>query len=123
MDCLFCKMVKEEIPTKKIYEDDKVIVILDLYPVANGHSLIIPKKHFESFMDIDDETLTHIHNVAKKLTPTLMQKMNATGLNISVNYGDRQEIKHYHMHLLPDYNKKVKYNQEQAYEILKDTTF
>ena len=123
MDCLFCKMVEGSIPTKKIYEDDKVIVILDLHPEANGHSLIIPKKHFNDFTDIDDNTLSHIYSVAKKITPKLMEKMNATGLTLSINYKDRQLIKHFHMHVLPDLNKKVIYNQDEAYEILKDTIF
>ena len=120
-NCIFCKIIKGEIPDKRIYEDDKVIALLDLHPAANGHTLIIPKKHIADMMEMDDETLIHINNVAKKLTPILMKKTNSTGLSIRVNYGDSQEIKHYHMHLLPNYNYgKITLSQNDAYEILKD---
>ena len=120
-NCIFCKIVNGDIPSKKIYEDNDVIVILDLHPACDGHSLIIPKKHITDMMDMDKETLNKIWNVAQKLTPTLMNKMNATALSLRVNYGDSQEIKHFHMHLLPNYMyKKPKLKQEESYEILKD---
>jgi histidine triad (HIT) family protein len=121
-DCLFCKMVKGEIPCKKIYEDDKVMAILDLHPSADGHTLIIPKEHFTDFYDIDDETLTHIYGVAKKLAPILIDKIQAKSLSLRINYGDTQEIKHFHMHLLPNYGiKKCTMSQNEAWEILKDS--
>lgn len=121
MDCLFCKMIKGEIPCKKIYEDDTVIAILDLYPDADGHTLIIPKKHIEDMMDLDNDTLLKINEVAKKLTPILMKKMKAKAFSTRVNFGTSQAIKHYHMHLLPNFHVKAcTINQEKAYEILKD---
>ncbi len=122
MNCLFCKMISGEIPCKKIYEDDKVIAILDLHPSSDGHTLIIPKKHYDDMLTIDNDMLIHIHSVAQKLTPILMKKMNASALSIRINYGDTQEIKHFHMHLLPNYGiKKAKLTQDEAYEILKDS--
>ncbi|MBR1416838.1 MAG: HIT domain-containing protein [Bacilli bacterium] len=122
MDCLFCKIINGEIPCKKIYEDDKVIAILDLHPSSDGHTLIIPKKHVTDLMEIDDETLSYVNTILKKLTPILMNKMNATAFSLRVNYGTSQEIKHYHMHLLPNYQvKKTTLTQEQSYEILKDS--
>ena len=120
-NCLFCKIIKGEIPDKRIYEDDQVIALLDLHPACDGHTLIIPKKHITDMMEMDDETLIHIYEVAKKLTPTLMDKTNSTGLSLRVNYGDSQEIKHFHMHVLPNYQyKKPSMSQEEAYELLKD---
>ena len=106
MDCLFCKMVNKEIECKKIYEDDLVIAILDLHPDSNCHTLIIPKKHYEDFTKLDNDILIHINEVAKKLAPVLIEKANATSLSIRINYKDSQYIKHYHMHLLPDYQFK-----------------
>lgn len=120
-NCIFCKIANGEIPSKKIYEDEDVIVILDLHPACDGHSLIIPKKHITDMVEIDEQTLNKVWKTANKLTPTLMEKMNATGLSLRVNYGDAQEIKHFHMHILPNYQyKKPSLTQEEAYEILKD---
>ena len=119
-NCIFCKIVNGEIPSKKIYEDEDVIVILDLHPACDGHSLIIPKKHITDMIEMDNETLNKIWKVANKLTPTLMEKTNSTGLSLRVNYGDSQEIKHFHMHLLPNYQyKKPSMSQEEAFELLK----
>ena len=72
---IFCKIVKGEIPSKTIYEDDKVLVILDVNPRGNGHSLIIPKKHYKDLYDIDNETLIHIFSVAKKIGDMLEDKL------------------------------------------------
>ena len=119
MDCIFCKIVNGEIPSKKIYEDDYVIAILDLNPAVDGHTLIIPKKHVVDMMDIDEETLMHVYDTAKKLTPILMNKLNKTAMSLRVNYGDSQEIKHFHMHLLPNYGlDKPTLSQEEVYDIL-----
>lgn len=121
MDCLFCKMIKGNVPCKKIYEDETVIAILDLYPNSDAHTLIIPKKHIADINEMDEKTLGHIHKVAQKLIPTLMDKTNSEGISIMVNYGKSQAIKHYHMHLLPNYHiKKATMSQEEAYSLLKD---
>lgn len=118
-DCLFCKIIKNEVESKKIYEDDKVIAILDAYPDVDGHTLIIPKKHYNDFNDLDDEILLHINKIAKKLVPMLMDKFNATGFALINNYGDRQIIKHYHLHLLPDYmKKKATMSNTEAFKII-----
>ena len=120
-NCIFCKIINGDIPSKKIYEDDNVVVILDLHPACDGHALIIPKKHITDMMEMDNDTLNNIWKIAQKLTPILMDKMNATGLSLRVNYGDSQEIKHFHMHVLPNYQfKKPTLTQEESYEILKD---
>lgn len=102
MDCIFCKIVNRELPSKVLYEDDTVMVIMDANPIRDGHSLVIPKKHFTDFTELDDDTTKHIFNVAKKMTNTLMDKMNAKSLTLLINYGDDQMVKHYHLHLLPD---------------------
>lgn len=121
-NCLFCKMIKGEIPYKKVYEDSNVLAILDLYPSSDGHTLVIPKKHVTDMFELDKDSLTHIYEVAKKLSPTLMDKFNATALSLRVNYGDTQEIKHFHLHILPNYGiKKPTLSQSDAYEIIKDS--
>lgn len=103
MDCIFCKIANGELSSKKLYEDDVVMVIMDVNPIRDGHSLVIPKKHFTDFMELDDETTKHIFNVAKKMTNVLMNKLNAKSVTLLINYGDDQKVKHYHLHLLPDF--------------------
>ena len=105
MDCLFCKIIKKEIPAKVLYEDDKVLVIMDAFPEVDGHSLIIPKKHFSDLFELPDELLLHINKVGKIMTTKLLKNLSETSMTWSINYGDRQAIKHYHLHLLPNYGR------------------
>ncbi len=106
MDCLFCKIANGEIPSYKIYEDDIVLAFLDINPDSDGHTLIIPKKHFKDLDDIDDETLNHVNKIAKKLKKLLEEKLNCDGMSLLQNNGTVQEVKHYHLHLKPYYNEK-----------------
>lgn len=119
-NCIFCKIIQGEIPAKKIYEDDKVIAFLDIHPAVDGHTLVIPKEHYEDFTALSDEMVAHIYQVAKKLGKEIMEKLGSKGLTLSVNYGETQEVKHFHLHLLPDYHlKKQEKTIEEVYEILK----
>lgn len=103
MDCLFCKIVSGDIPSNTIYEDEIVKVFLDINPTSNGHCLIVPKKHYTNIEDIDLETLKHINEVAKKMYKELKEKLNCEGLTLVQNNGLGQEVKHYHLHLVPRY--------------------
>lgn len=119
MNCLFCDIIKGNVESFKIYEDDLVIAILDAYPDVNGHTLIIPKKHYKDFKELDDEIILHMNKVAKQLNEKLMTKLGSSGFAFMVNYGDRQVIKHFHLHLLPDYNKKkATKSPKEIYELL-----
>lgn len=103
MDCVFCKIIKGDIPSYTIYEDEIVKVILDINPVSNGHMLIIPKTHYVNLMDIDDSVLSHIMNISKELYKKYKDKLNMDGLTITQNNDYGQEVKHYHLHLIPRY--------------------
>ncbi len=130
MDCIFCKIVKGEIPCLKIYEDDKTLAFLDINPDSNGHTLIIPKKHFKDLDDIDNDTLLAINNTSKIIKKMLEKKLNCDGISLLQNNGDVQEVKHYHMHIKPYYNNKksielIKHKEyikdpKDIYEILKE---
>ncbi len=105
MDCLFCKITSGEIPSKTIYENEHVKAIMDINPTSNGHILIIPKKHVTDFTEMDNVTLGHINNAAKIIKEKLYNALNPDGLVLVVNYGLTQEVKHYHLHLIPAYKK------------------
>lgn len=120
MDCLFCKIIEGSIPSKTIYEDELVKVFLDINPNTNGHCLIIPKKHIVTVKEVDNILTTHILEVEKKIYDLLKEKLNIKGLTIVQNNELGQDVKHYHVHLIPRYeddNWKMNFNQES----LKDT--
>ncbi|MCX7694557.1 MAG: histidine triad nucleotide-binding protein [Caloramator sp.] len=102
MDCIFCKIANNEIPASKVYEDENVIAFKDINPVAPVHILIIPKKHYESVLEIDTEgnILNNIFKVAK----IIAQQMNLIdeGFRLVTNTGEKagQTVKHIHFHLL-----------------------
>jgi len=120
MDCIFCKISKKLLGSKTLYEDDKVIAIMDINPVCDGHVLIIPKEHYETVFQVPDEVLCHMFNIGKQICKKLMTKLNETGLTFSINYGTKQEVKHLHLHLMPDYEKMPTKTYEEIYQILMD---
>ena len=99
------------------------MVIMDANPSVDGHVLIIPKKHYTDYQELDSNITTHIFEVAKKIGPKIMQKLNAESLTLLINYGEDQKVKHFHMHLLPNFGTRdsmaTKPNDE-IYTILKD---
>lgn len=119
MDCIFCKIINGEIPSYTIYEDEIVKVFLDIEPKSNGHTLIIPKKHYLDLGEIDQETLNHIMKISKKIKPLLEEKLKPQGLTIVQNNGTIQEVKHYHLHLIPIYDNNKIDDIEKIYDILK----
>ena len=118
MDCLFCKIVNGDIPSYKIYEDDKVIAFLDIHPRNNGHTLLIPKKHYTDFSELDDEILLHLHKITKNIVNVLREKLGSTGFCINTNYLDTQEIKHFHLHIVPSGQEKILEVEKISYEVL-----
>ena len=123
MDCIFCKIIKGEIPSKVLYEDELVKVIMDVNPTVNWHALIIPKKHYTDYLELDQDIITHIWDAAKKMGPSIMDKLKAKSLTLLVNFGDDQQVKHFHMHLLPNFGtmeSKATKTSEEIFSILKD---
>ena len=122
-DCLFCKIANKEIEAKILYEDEYLMVILDAYPDTDGHTLVIPKKHYEDIYSIDPEMFLKIFTTGKEKAQTLMNKLDKSSLTFLINYGDAQAIKHFHLHLLPDFmHKEHKYSKEETYDkLMKDS--
>ena len=102
-DCLFCKIINNEIPSKKIYEDDKVLVIMDINPKQNGDLLVILKRHAMDFNDLTDEEVIYINKILKDMEKHVLERLKAYGFEIITNVGKYQDIKHYHVHLTPGY--------------------
>ena len=119
-DCIFCKIISGEIPCMKIYEDDLVLAYLDIAPDSDGHTLIIPKKHYKDIFYIPSETLLHIYDVSKVLMKKLEEKLGCDGFSLLQNNGSVQEVKHYHLHIKPYYNDKKSIELIKHKELIKD---
>jgi histidine triad (HIT) family protein len=106
-ECIFCKIANNEVKSFRIYEDEKILAFLDINPVGIGHTLIIPKEHYENVFDIPKEILEKIISVAKTLSEKYKEKLNATGINIlhASEKDAQQSVFHFHIHLVPRYSK------------------
>jgi len=101
--CIFCKIVQGEIPCHKVYEDDLLLVFLDINPFTYGHMLIIPKRHAADLSELNEAELVAILPLSQRLAADVRQKLGASGVNILQNNGKDagQVVFHYHMHLIP----------------------
>ena len=118
-NCIFCKIVNGEIPAKVIYEDEIVKAYLDIHPSGTGHTLIIPKNHYTDLDDIDEEVLGHIMKVSKIIKKRIDERLKPNGIKIVQNNGSLQEVKHYHLHIVPYYAINKDLSLDEVYEILK----
>jgi histidine triad (HIT) family protein len=102
-ECIFCKIVRADIPSYKIYEDDYTLAFLDIAPVSKGHTLVIPKKHYANFEDIPEEELCALIKTVKKIGGMLKEGLGVFGYNMQVNNDPivGQIIPHIHFHLIP----------------------
>lgn len=104
--CIFCKIIDGSIPSSKVYEDDKILAILDLSQTTYGHTLVMPKKHYQNILEIPHDELADlmikVQDIAKKIT----SKLNANGVNILANTNEAagQTVMHLHIHIIPRYD-------------------
>ena len=105
-ECIFCRIIKGEIPSSKIYEDEKVYAFLDIQPVNKGHTLVIPKNHSLDLTDMDDEDVCAVFRTAKKLAPAILKATGATGFNLGMNNKKSagQLVMHSHLHIIPRFD-------------------
>lgn len=102
-DCIFCKIVQGDIPCFKVYEDDRVLAFEDINPIAEGHTLITPKRHAQDLWEIPSEDLVAIHLASQKIIRAIKKALNPTGVALlQLNgRGVNQVVMHYHLHLMP----------------------
>lgn len=129
--CIFCKIINNEIPSYKIYEDENVLAFLDISQVTKGHTLVIPKKHAVNIFDVDAVSMNNVYQSVQKLAKEIVEKLGAKGVNIINNNEEiaGQTVFHYHVHIIPRYDKNDKltlvFNKneekdiEATYELLK----
>lgn len=106
-DCIFCKIVEGRIPAAKLYEDSKVISFLDIMPANKGHCLVVPKKHTENLIEMEDDDLAATIKAAKKIARALSLSFGNGSFNIVMNNGKEagQVVNHAHIHIIPRFQK------------------
>ena len=104
--CIFCKIINGEIPSKKVYEDDDVLAILDISQATVGHTLVMPKKHYANLIEIPNNEYTKVMLKVKEIAENINKKLKPAGINILNNCGEvaGQTVMHYHVHILPRYD-------------------
>ena len=106
-DCIFCKIVDGKIPAAKVYEDSKVISFLDIMPANKGHCLVVPKKHSQTLIEMEEDDLIATIKAAKKVASALSLSFGNGSFNIVMNNGKEagQVVNHAHIHIIPRFQK------------------
>ena len=117
-DCIFCKMVAGQIPVTKIYEDDTVLSFLDIGPLSDGHTLVIPKAHYVNMHDCPSEVLGQIGKQIGKIAKAVSLAMNSDGYNVLCNTGRAagQLVEHVHFHIIPRNQGDAVFGRWPAYQ-------
>lgn len=111
---IFCRIASGEIPTDKVYEDDDVLAFLDISQVTKGHTLVIPKKHYDNFLTTPQEIMHKVMDIAQRIGQIQIKMLGAVGVNIIANCYEAagQTVMHYHVHVIPRYGNKDEFKIE-----------
>jgi histidine triad (HIT) family protein len=103
MDCIFCKIGAKEVQAAIVMEDEHAYAVLDAHPIAPGHTMVIPKMHAVTILDLPKEEMEPVFLLVQKMTARLKEVLNADGFTIGMNHGDAggQAVKHLHIHIVP----------------------
>lgn len=110
MNCIFCKIVKGDIHSTKIYENDKFLCFLDIQPANKGHTLVIPKHHHATALDMDSEEFAEMMKLVHRVAGAVVKAVNPEGYNLIINNGEAsgQEVPHVHCHIMPRFSDDFK---------------
>lgn len=113
-ECLFCKIVRGEIPCYKVYEDNDVLAFLDISQTTKGHTLVIPKQHYYNFLYTPQDVIDKVMRAAQKVAQAQVATLGAQGVNILSNAGTiaGQTVMHFHVHVIPRYSDNDKLRLE-----------
>ncbi|NOZ81083.1 MAG: HIT family protein [DPANN group archaeon] len=104
-DNIFMKIISGEIPCAKVHEDDRALAFLDIAPAVKGHTLVIPKTHYETLGEVPDDLLAHLYRIAKQIANKMVESLGCDGYNILSNNRPAagQIVPHVHIHVIPRY--------------------
>ena len=103
--CIFCRIAQKQVPASRVFEDERVVAFLDIRPLNEGHTLVIPKEHYESIFDIPQDLVAYLHGITKNVAIAVEKAVKADGISIIQQNGKAagQEIFHLHVHVIPRY--------------------
>lgn len=103
--CIFCRIAQKQVPANLVYEDEKALAFLDIRPLNEGHTLVIPKAHYETIFEIPQELITYLHGITKRVAIAVKKATKADGISITQQNGKAasQEVFHLHVHVIPRY--------------------
>lgn len=104
--CIFCDIIAGKIPSKKVYEDDDVLAILDISQTTKGHTLVIPKKHYDNFLQMPQNEFEHLMGKVQLISNRIVNNLDACGSNTLINTNEvsGQTVMHTHVHIIPRYD-------------------
>ena len=104
--CVFCSIIKGDIPSKKVYEDDETLAILDISQTTCGHTLVMPKKHYNNFLEMPKEEFADLMEKTQTIAKQVVENLDAKGCNILINTNEvaGQSVMHTHVHIIPRYD-------------------
>jgi histidine triad (HIT) family protein len=110
-NCIFCRIIQKDIPNAIIYENEKFLAFMDKYPINLGHTLIVPKQHYNNLLDMPTEIVGQMYSLVPILAKAITSVINSDGFNINQNNGKsaNQIVPHVHVHIVPRYSaEKIK---------------
>ena len=104
--CIFCDIIEGKIPSVKVYEDDDILAILDISQTTKGHTLVMPKKHYDYFLQMPKEEYSNLMAKVQVIAENVVKNLNANGCNILINTNEvaGQTVMHTHVHIIPRYD-------------------
>jgi len=109
--CIFCKIIEKSIPSKILFENDKNLAFLDIFPVSKGHTIVIPKNHYKNLEEIPNNELSELFEIVKRVSILIHKKLKIDGYNILQNNfrAAGQVVNHFHVHIIPRTNEDEKF--------------
>jgi histidine triad (HIT) family protein len=122
--CIFCQIARKEAPASVVYEDDQIIAFMSIHPVSVGHTLVVPKKHYENIYEIPEEEVAYLYKIVKNITYAVNKTVDAEGIRIVQNNGEAagQVVFHMHVHIIPMSKGRqwIHYPENRDADALKD---
>ena len=107
MECIFCNIVEKKSESEILFEDDNIVAFLDIQPINYGHTLVVPKKHYDNFLTVPSNELADIVKATQFIAGAVKRSVKADGFNVIANNGDSagQTVYHFHFHIIPRFNE------------------